>query len=1342
MRILSNGSSAKCLNGYWDFLPVCEGDGGTEPPSSGWLGPKYLVPSFWNKHRQGIRKRGEKYFRLKKGDEVLGNDHEFIFDAFEYPVEWSRTRTAWTRRTLKLPELPAGKRFFLRFDGILGRSTLFVNGRKAADNYEAMLPFETDVTHLLRCGDNEIAVLMRDYGRTEKGRMLQPGGNSITTDSSGIWQDVWLIERPDIRLSDITIRTSTRRKELQLILEFTNSSDRRRTITVKPDVLEWTGTATTERRPPRTRFTNYLEGCAPSQPVATPRNVLFNLSEITITLEPGVSQVIDIRHKWEDAKWWSPDSPSLYLAQVTVEEQGATLETTCERFGFREVWLEGRNIMLNDHPIHMFSDWGHKFSAHDLTEGWIRKWFGMIRDANMNHTRLHTHPHPELILDIADEEGILVTDEAAMHGSGGGLAVELPELWEHARMHIRNLVKRDKNHPSLVLWSAGNEMRWNPDDTNNIKIEMPKLRELLNELDPTRPAYHEGDSSLWNEKEQEIVSRHYGKECSGLGWWDRRQPLHCGEMAVYHYMGPDNTVQIFGDRVWAEYLAVDEGAAVDSARIIEDGRTIGVSCFGPWNLSCLSNLRMEKKRTRLSYKDFNAPGMKPLVARPHALEFTFWKPGKGYTPAPAFAVQANGFRPLAVIDRSHNRGYFAGTVVRRELFVVNDTSSSVSGTLNVSLKCGGRKLARVSCVLAVPRGETASRIIEIPLPNMPGAYAYMVEFVANGKKLDSWTREWHVERRIARRYKSNLLSDTDIAVFGPGFLKEAFAGFGLIVRYVDELSANAIGTAKILVMEKQTVLPGSKQNKEIRDFVRRGGRLILMEQLHSLFPSVRLEGKPVLTAFVRAYKHPVTAGFKDADFSFWGESPYSQLDNDGYVAANMYRKDDCRNMLPLLDSGEGQFGTGDISFTPLFESVDGAGLILACQLRLTEKIQTVPAAERMLIRLLEYAASWKPASARPPVVVDGGDPKHITSAVKTARKGATIVVRNFTAETLPAWAKALHIRLVKKEVEDIYQAVRVKDDPLLNGVSNEDTCGVETWPYSPKTTVNHIVGTLALAPAKGLESLLETPTQSCLKEIDVLDGKLESLRAHTVSRFLFDEKPPRAVMLGRIKVGRGTVIVNQFAPPANVRPRLERLQNRLLANLGVQCDTSLLDGECVPAGSVNSPGYPQATYVFNGVCDTTLKERFIENTVAPGERLEGGPILLLGDWKHTPSKEGVWSAARMDISRDIYLYYTVESPTQRKNVEMNIGIPNPEALTFVDFLGGGTVELIVNSQVHGTFAMREGHGTISDIPLEQGFNRVLVRWSPASPSDTLHMKWRNIMHEPETRLKFLEKTFG
>ncbi len=229
---------------------------------------------------------------------------------------------------------------------------------------------------------------------------------------------------------------------------------------------------------------------------------------------------------------------------------------------------------------------------------WIRQWFGMIRDANMNHSRLHTHPHPRAYLDLADEEGILITGETGIFGSGGSQAADSEEYWANARDHVRRFAKRDKNHPSIVLWSVENEMRWNRYETNLTMQELPKLKKLCNDLDPTRPAYHEGDSSLWNEKRQDIISRHYGKECSGTGWWDRAMPLHSGEMCLYHYAGPNCTLHLGGDLVFKSFKALDEAAATDAAYIIEDGRINGVCCFGPWNLSCLENLRACKRKDR------------------------------------------------------------------------------------------------------------------------------------------------------------------------------------------------------------------------------------------------------------------------------------------------------------------------------------------------------------------------------------------------------------------------------------------------------------------------------------------------------------------------------------------------------------------------------------------------------------------------------------------------------------------------------------------------------------------------------------------------------------------------
>ena len=188
---------------------------------------------------------------------------------------------------------------------------------------------------------------------------------------------------------------------------------------------------------------------------------ILDFPEITLTLDAGQTRCVECLRHWPDAQWWSPENPKLYQLRTTLSQNGQTLETTFERFGFREVWIEGADLMLNDHPLHLFSDCGHKVTSYYYTEKYIKRFFSMLRDGNMNHTRLHTHPNPQIIIDIADEEGILITCETGMDGAGRAQGANVPEYWVAAEDHIRRFVRRDKNHPSVILWSVENEMRHN-----------------------------------------------------------------------------------------------------------------------------------------------------------------------------------------------------------------------------------------------------------------------------------------------------------------------------------------------------------------------------------------------------------------------------------------------------------------------------------------------------------------------------------------------------------------------------------------------------------------------------------------------------------------------------------------------------------------------------------------------------------------------------------------------------------------------------------------------------------------------------------------------------------------
>ena len=269
-------------------------------------------------------------------------------------------------------------------------------------------------------------------------------------------------------------------------------------------------------------------------------------------------------------------------------------------------------------------------------------------------------------------------------------------------------------------------MRWNRDETGLTVQELPKLKALFNDLDPTRPAYHEGDSSLWNEKHQDIISRHYGKECAGTHWWDKTRPLHSGEMCLYHYAGPNSTLHIGGDSVFKSFQALDEAAAIDASYIIEDGRINAVSCFGPWNLSCLENLRTGIEKIALHYDDFSSPGVKPLHIPAHSSEFSFWESGKGYAPNHSFHIQARAFRALAVIDTNRRSSYFAGTQFKREVFVVNDTPLALFGELQLSLARDGVVVFSQCSEMSMMRGHAASQAIEFTLDcnTAPGVYIF------------------------------------------------------------------------------------------------------------------------------------------------------------------------------------------------------------------------------------------------------------------------------------------------------------------------------------------------------------------------------------------------------------------------------------------------------------------------------------------------------------------------------------------------------------------------------------------------------------------------------------------
>ncbi|MBO7521070.1 MAG: hypothetical protein J6T16_02390, partial [Opitutales bacterium] len=205
-----------CLNGSWDFMPVYSNkkEDFKFPEEFKADAVKIKSPSPWNVNRFAM-------------NNVQGGD----FNAFpSYPEKWKDAKIGWQRRDFEIPASWSGKRVILRFDGVLGNCEVYVNGKKAAENFDLFMPFEADITSLAKIGGkNEILVGVAKaelYNKQGKyGRIEYMGGSFWGEFVSGIWQDVYLLAKPEVYISDAFVKPDVKNSALSVEVEIKNDTN-------------------------------------------------------------------------------------------------------------------------------------------------------------------------------------------------------------------------------------------------------------------------------------------------------------------------------------------------------------------------------------------------------------------------------------------------------------------------------------------------------------------------------------------------------------------------------------------------------------------------------------------------------------------------------------------------------------------------------------------------------------------------------------------------------------------------------------------------------------------------------------------------------------------------------------------------------------------------------------------------------------------------------------------------------------------------------------------------------------------------------------------------------------
>lgn len=394
-----------------------------------------------------------------------------IYTNIPYPFEFrppSITRdnpTGCYVRKFTVPRSWEGDRVVLHFGGVYSGYYVWVNGTRAGYAEDSCLPSEFDVTGLLRPGENTLAVKVFKW---TDGSYLEDADHWRM---AGIHREVYLAAKPDVAIGDFGVRTLLDGDMRDALLQI------RPTI----DLREGTPAAGWHLRAQLYAPDGTPEGREMGLPVeeilseAYPQrdNVYFALMEQRIAAPEK----------------WSAENPALYTLVLTLRnDDGQVAESRSCKVGFRDVRLRGREMLVNGVPVKLYGVNRHdhdQYTGKTVTREGMEQDVRLMKLLNFNSVRTSHYPNDPYFYELCDRYGLYVIDEANIesHGSGGKLSND-PEWAVPFLERVSRMVVRDRNHPSIVMWSLGNESGCGPAHA--------AAAGWAKDYDPTRLIHYEG----------------------------------------------------------------------------------------------------------------------------------------------------------------------------------------------------------------------------------------------------------------------------------------------------------------------------------------------------------------------------------------------------------------------------------------------------------------------------------------------------------------------------------------------------------------------------------------------------------------------------------------------------------------------------------------------------------------------------------------------------------------------------------------------------------------------------------------------------------------------------------
>lgn len=486
------GDRTMMLNGMWKFHWVASPE--LRPADfyradfddSAWT--DFPVPANWEMHGYGTPIYVSAGFPFKADPPRVTTAPKKEYTAYS-----ERNPVGSYRREFVLPADWETREVFLRFEGVISAFYVWMNGEKVGYSQGSMEPSEFDVTPYLQKGKNLLAVEVYRYS---DGSYLE---DQDFWRFSGIHRDVYLYATEQIRIRDFGVRTglSPDFRNAELLIEpklAVYGKQNAAGYTIQAELWDAQGKSVLDSA--------LIQDAIPVLNKDFKAGILNDR-----TPQRGARKFGWLKACIKQPLLWTAETPNLYTLQLKlVDSTGKTTETIRTRIGFRKIEIRDGRFLVNGQPVRFRGVNRHEHDpelARVMTEERMIQDILLMKQANINAVRTSHYPNVSRWYELCDEYGLYVMDEADIeeHGLRGYLASD-PE-W-HAAFLDRavRMAMRDRNHPSVVVWSMGNESGYGPN--------FAAISAWLKDFDPTRPIHYEGAQGVEKDPETvDMISRFY-----------------------------------------------------------------------------------------------------------------------------------------------------------------------------------------------------------------------------------------------------------------------------------------------------------------------------------------------------------------------------------------------------------------------------------------------------------------------------------------------------------------------------------------------------------------------------------------------------------------------------------------------------------------------------------------------------------------------------------------------------------------------------------------------------------------------------------------------------------------